>query len=127
MFLSLAVGLGLGWVESSTQYFIDARVGVGTGIFFFFLRVRFQERATDQDQVMSKRPLEQSFDVKNHLHERRSPQGGDSPSDELRLDRDAVNCSNCESGRKSGTPTDRNLSGLCSVGFWLENYQRQAN
>jgi hypothetical protein len=30
-------------------------------------------------------------------------------------------------GRKLGTPTDRNLIGLCSVGFWLENYQRQAN
>ena len=29
--------------------------------------------------------------------------------------------------RKLGTPTDRNLIGLCSVGFWLENYQQQAN
>ena len=30
-------------------------------------------------------------------------------------------------GGELGTPTDRHLTGLCSIGFWLENYQRQAN
>ena len=45
---------------------------------------------------MSTRLLHQAFGHENHRHEFRSPQGGDSPSDESRPDRGAVNCSNCE-------------------------------
>ena len=43
------------------------------------------------------RPGHQAFSFKNHLREPRQPRGGDSPSDESRLDRVAVNRSNCDS------------------------------
>jgi hypothetical protein len=39
-----------------------------------------------------------------------------------------LSCQNdSEKGRKLGTPTDRDLIGRCSSGFWLEIYKPQAH
>ena len=90
------IGLGLVGLRWIAESVIVARVGMGTGIFFLFVRVRSRKRRDTSKNATSTKPLHQAFSLEHHRHDFRSPQGDDPPSDDSRPDRGAVNRSNGE-------------------------------